>query len=654
MASASSSATPITWAEMLEYLPDANRRLRRVDWTPRVVPTPGAKAAPGADMMEIIQKYGAASGNGVSLVDLAKTISRDDVLLQEDVNVVMTVLREGMQVASHLVALYRRASNLTELETLNSRGRLTASEQQTEFNQKLLVAGAIAVFVLARYVVLTLKTYKSEEVSAVEVEFSGLPELSLQNPVNALSCVLFYYGKTLEFGAKDGLAFVRLTDLFFRKVLAELAPRVEHLEHAQPFTEQGYLLEGTEFGVHGFDASDLNNGFASVEFARQDLDEVVGNRQAKHTVRRIAERLVCFDLETGRNPMFELGALSTVNMFHGIPGTGKSMLLAALATLIHDFCEALGIPFLFHPLPGNIINSFQGKSAEQMEAWFAAIRDPHRIVFAPIDDAENVFEDRTGDNVSEGSKGAINAFLRNTEGATAINRGNAVILVATNLPDKIDAAVMSRVNLRAYIGGAEKREDFLDQNELWRRKYDRIAKGLMSLTPSAYEFMSAQVRLTNAGDVMGREVNPEDDRLRKVYEATLALHKPEEEAFYAEFFVRVQEIFPFFRSRDLRNIQRAIDSRVFDFDMPEEWLTKPDTFHLQPYDTKLKLVNDIIRGHVTSLDPAKIRLQETVSYVDNLIRAVDEGRRRHIEEMAERIAVNMEAEALFRRLHGGK
>jgi hypothetical protein len=53
--------------------------------------------------------------------------------------------------------------------------------------------------------------------------------------------------------------------------------------------------------------------------------------------------------------------------------------------------------------------------------WMKPMQDPTKIIFAPIDDAENSLQERTA------LKEVIGVFLRYTEGAYAVNYGNSSV-----------------------------------------------------------------------------------------------------------------------------------------------------------------------------------------------------------------------------------
>jgi hypothetical protein len=262
--------------------------------------------------------------------------------LSDDAHRVLSVVRRGIQIGAHLSKLYGKASNLETLIEQNQRGGL-ADPQKAEFRAKYQSAAAIALFSLAYTVAWELATYKAEETANVTVEIGPLPELTLRSPVEAIDCTLYYYGAFLEKSGAvtNDLELLRATSLYFRAVLDEIKLREGALEFVEPFVTRTYKLEGSELTIDGF-ATDLSGTEAGIEFNRVELHQIVGNRDANHWARRLAERLICYDPASKRNPMYDLGGLSLVNLGHGEPGTGKSMIIAAVATLLAGHCKALG------------------------------------------------------------------------------------------------------------------------------------------------------------------------------------------------------------------------------------------------------------------------------------------------------------------------
>jgi hypothetical protein len=112
-------------------------------------------------------------------------------------------------------------------------------------------------------------------------------------------------------------------------------------------------------------------------------------------------------------------------------------------------------------------------------------------------------------------------------------------------------------------------------------------------------------------------------------------HDPNEHTFFAELYRRTHQEFPFFTSRDVRNVQQAVNGRIMDFDLPDEWFENHDRFFARDYDTKRDMLVELMKSNMRGLSFAEIRLQETVKYLDNMVRIANVTRERRIEEMVE-------------------
>jgi len=641
----SKEAIPINRAQLNNYLDSANRLLQTVKWRakPDVLPKESKSSLAAGTPQWRESAVSQQKEEQVSIIQGAKRAGNDSFLFSEAINHALLSIRCGIQLGAYLSQLYAKASNLETLIEQNQRGQLTDT-QKTEFRAKYQTASAIALFSLAYYVVSELEN-KSDELSNVAVEFSGIPEISLRSPIEAFECSMFYYGLYLEksssvLGEKE---LVKLTLLYFRGLLDELKLRDESLQYTEPFTMRTYKLEGSEFSINGFEA-ELTDGRTSVEFNRVTFEQIVGNRDAKHYARRLAERLVCYDPVIKKNPMYELGGFSVVSMGYGEPGTGKSMIIAAVATLLDEYCKILGVPFLFWPMPDTIVSTFQGGSAERMMKWMSALKDSARIIYAPIDDAENNLEERTRQGVSAGVREVIGVFLRNTEGAYAIHRGNAVIELYTNLPDQIDKAVLSRIRRRVYIGGAKEAHDFLDQDYLWWKRYRALDPSFVNCKDSdGYIYLEKQKLVSSLTKVSEDISEPKEESIQNIFSKVREKYDVNQHEFFSVFFARVKTVYPLFTSRDVRNIQEAVDSRIMDFDFPADWLENPEVFFRQSYGRKVDMIKELMRENMRGLSFAQIRLQETIRYLDNMVRIADTGRKRRILEAAEYMRIQREA-----------
>jgi hypothetical protein len=633
-----SSHLPILPKDLAEFEKGVGALLAEVKWKPAknlTANTQSQELTAGAKLWRPSTLPDAGPEDALSLLKIAKVIANDPVLLPESLNTALRAIRTGVSLGLYLARQYGVAAGLRELEELNKTGRLGPSQSE-EFSQKVNTSAAVALFSAASYVVWKLGAFEPDKVSSARVEFHGIPEFPLKNITRAVACTLYYLAAYLD-PQKNGLikTDLEMVDMilrYFGGVMEEVKARQGSFKFSEFFTQASYQLADTDFTVQGFEAV-RSGGVVSVEFNRQDFGAIVGNKIAKHEARRLATRLACYDLTAKKNPFIELGGLQLVRMGFGPPGTGKSLQISATGTYLFDLCKGLGIPFLFHPLPDNVVSTFQGGSAERMLDYMKRLQDADKIVYATIDDGENNLEDRTRQGVSAGVREVIGVVLRYTEGAYAINRGNSVVEIFTNLPEQIDKAVLSRVQSRFPLEGARTIHDFLDQDFLWWKKYHEIDPNFINMkAPSDYTFMADQASTATASALMGDYSKPKDGRIGEILgRLQKAGLDNTHHSFFAELYRGVQALYPNFTSRDVRNIQQAVSTRLMDFDLPPEWLEKPDQFIGKDYAAKLAMLKDLMRSNMGSLNFADIRRQEAVRYLDNMATIANIDRERQIE-----------------------
>ncbi|MCB9240127.1 MAG: AAA family ATPase [Flavobacteriales bacterium] len=638
-----SSLLKITDADLEPFREEVTGYLKTVQW----MPDRSKSRSTDIDLSFLTQ---AAKGLGVqeedqlSILKNAIRISNDRIILSNVSNQVLNAVRRGYCIGRYLADLYATSSGLELLQQKNQDGSLHQSELP-EFHDKSQTQSAILLFAASSYIVHRVGNIFPDEQSSIQIDFNGIPEIVLNRPSRTIQSSLYYYAAYLE---RTGIVtsdfhLLKMTSLYFDRCVQEVQMRKEALKYSGPFTANQYKLEKEEFTIQGFESTQ-SVSVKGMAFNPTRMEDIVANKQAKHLFSRYVDRLLCYDFDARKNPMNELGGLPSITLADGKPGTGKSMLIAATATLLHEKCEQLGYPFLFWPLPENIVSTFQGGTAERAMEWFKPMQDPGKIVFAPIDDAENNLEERTRQGVSAGVREFIGVFLRNTEGAYAVNLGNRMISLFTNIPDQIDKAVLSRIQMRASMEGASSEADFMDQDFLWWRKYNELdSRFIDAAKPNGFEFMDAQKLPSTLSDLVDAEYRFTQTDVKTIFEQVDKHHDRTSHDFFGAFYHEIQQKYPFFSSRDLRNIQKAVDARIIDFDLPSIWWEKPEDFFLKDYASKLAMLKELMKSNMKGVTFTQVRLYEALNYIENAVRINQTGVQREIKEAAKRLYIQDEA-----------
>lgn len=595
----------------------------------------------------------ANNGSNVSITSVSKTILAlkkrllpDSIAIPVHLNQTLFAIQEGLTLGIWIKDAFYDASGLS---SLNERKSALDNSGKREFESKLQTATAFQLFSTSYKILHDLKPFASDDLSVMKQKFAGIPEVSLLSPLKGIACSLFYFDKYLSHPEiiKSDKDVVDFTVVYFEALIDEIQLRKSSLEYTETILDRTYKLENSDFAISGWE-----NVFAgtakSVEFNKVQFEQIVGNKDAKHFARRLTERMLSYDFEAQKNPFQELGGFMPVFMGYGIPGTGKSMLIAAIATRLKEHCDNLDIPFLFHPMPDTLISTFQGGSAEKMVEWMKPMQDPTKIIFAPIDDAENNLQERTAQGVSAGVKEVIGVFLRYTEGAYAVNYGNSSVGLFTNLPEMLDKAVISRVQGRFKIDGARTAHDFLDQDYIWWKKFEKTIPNFVNMqNPAEYEFLKDQGLAKSMGDILNTIEKPSEERVLEAYDRAAQKHKTNEHLFFATLYKEIQKIFPFFSSRDLRNIQSAISLRLTDFDLEQDWFDNPEVYFKKDYEIKFNMLQELMKANMKGLDFSEIRRQEVVRYLDNVATIADTDFKRKVDERVNQLNIDLEARRNF-------
>lgn len=582
----------------------------------------------------------------LSLVKIGSDLSGEKIILSDSINHCVNIFQEAIRIGIYVSDAYIKNTNLDNLMSLNKKNKLS-SNQSTEMTDKNATCCAIQIFTIASYMVDQLSQYRREEVTTRNMDIAPIPEINFNNQIDARQCLTYFYCAFLSKSGivKDEIDFIKLSLLYFEKLIQEIKNREEALQYKEPFTSKNYKLENSDFHINGFEVT-TGGQISKIEFNKVEQDNIVGNMDSKLKALRLMQRILCYCQERKMNPMKVLGGLPILRSGFGKPGTGKGLHIASVATLLAERCEELtGMPFLYHPMPMNLVSTFQGGSAERALDWLKVFQNPNIICYGPIDDAEQNFQDRTRQGVSAGVIEVISTFLPFIEGPNAIWHGNAVLEIFTNLPEIIDPAVLSRIQEKFEINGAETYEDCMDQDHIWWRNFQNLSEEFFDMEdPEDYTYMSAQQVIKSMSDYSGLKNEPENPVLIDIYDEVFAMgHNIKQHAFYGRLFPLVMKRFPKFSSRDIRNIQNAIDERRLDFDFPDEWMENPEIFYRQDYERKMDMIKDAMVQNMRGLTFSEIKNQETIRYLETMAQIAEVGEKRAIKEAADRYYIDGKA-----------
>lgn len=645
------STFPIKQSELDMLRDEATSYLKSIQWEQ----SQRAKNKDNDTKDESILLYLSRANNGSnvnvtsvskSILALKKRLLPESVALPVHLNHTLFAVQEALTLGIWIKDSYYDASGLS---SLNENKSALDNSGKRQYESKMHTATAFMLFATAYKVLHDLKPHASDDLSVMKQKFAGIPEVSLMTPLKGVSCQLFYYDKYLTHPdiIKSDKDVIDFTIVYFEALINEIQLRKSSLEYTETIVDRTYKLENSEFAVSGWD-NVFSGSAVSIAFNKIEFEQIVGNKDAKHFARRLTERMLSYDFEAKKNPFQELGGFMPVFMGYGIPGTGKSMLIAAIATRLKLHSDNLDIPFLFHPMPDTLISTFQGGSAEKMVEWMKPLQDPTKLIFAPIDDAENNLQERTAQGVSAGVKEVIGVFLRYTEGAYAVNYGNSSIGLFTNLPEMLDKAVISRVQGRFKIDGARTAHDFVDQDYIWWKKLQDTMPDFVNMNdPEVYNYLTDQGLAKTMGEILNTVEKPSEERVHDTFNKVEKLHQANDHMFYAALYKEIQKIFPFFSSRDVRNIQSAISLRLTDFDLELDWFENPETYFKKDYETKFNMLQELMKSNMKGLNFSDIRRQEVIRYLDNVATIADTDFKRKVDARVNQLNIETEAREQF-------
>ena len=119
-------------------------------------------------------------------------------------------------------------------------------------------------------------------------------------------------------------------------------------------------------------------------------------------------------------------------LFHGPPGTGKTLCAEAIACELNQPLQVVAIPA--------VVSKWVGETEQALARLFHQSRAAGSVLF--LDEADTLLMERGEGRASRHDDSVVNTLL------TLIERHDGVVLLATNLPDRLDKALTRRLTYR--------------------------------------------------------------------------------------------------------------------------------------------------------------------------------------------------------------
>ena len=601
--------------DVVKHYPAALHMLQGVDHSPRIATGTVAAAPERATGIGTRRTFRSttpglvtqrvARTEAVQVLTRIESVAGDGLLspLQASIG---TALRRAIATALAVAEQFAARTALSELKRANLAGALPA-DKKAEFSELLSAEALVTLYVFANATAFLLAAHATEET----VEIGEVQEMLTDNGQLALHGMLWELDQDLTAFATSEPRLIATVLAFCEAMMAKVSARASTAARLGPFTGASWKVDADGFVVQGFTPARKARG-STLSMTFKKPNEVVGNHIAKYQAQRLSKMIMAYDFERRLNPFAELGGFIFTFMGDGAPGTGKTTLIQMMAGLISGYCEIAGYPFRYQNLSTDNIDSYQGKSGQNAKAFINNVIDPNVIGFGTIDDIDTLAGKR-GDRQSSAGQLEITAVLMESfAGANTVVRGNCTFGMFSNYPENVDDALRQRAGARFLVDGPQSRDDYIDILALLLGKNHTIPVGEHQL------FAAQEVKKAVAESFEGHS-RPKEEALIAVFDQVKAeIGALDTVAKLGTYLKAIQGADKRFTGRAVKNITDAVKVRAMDFELPDDWIEKPDLFLFRDYETKKAMIESL-RLPIT----VDMVIQEINRYADSEFRYAD-------------------------------
>ncbi|MEO0937632.1 MAG: ATP-binding protein [Pseudomonadota bacterium] len=567
-------------------------------------------------------------------VQVMAAVERGEELISPLQATVLGALRRAISIALAVAETYAEASGLGDLKRANLEGDLPAA-RKTEFSELLAGEALVTLHVFGN----ALAWLMSSHLSEVTVELGDVEEVLTDNGQTALHGTLWELEKDIEALGTDDARLVAVVAGFAEALMEKVARRADGAPRLGAFEGARWHVEADDLTIDGFTPSSKSRG-SKLTMTFKKPHEVVGNHIAKYQAMKLSKMLMAYDFDRKLNPFAELGGFIFTFMGDGAPGTGKTTLIQMMAGLINDYCQVAGYAFRYQNFGIDNIDSYQGKSGQNAQAFINNVLDPLVIGFGTIDDIDQIAGKRGDRQSSAGQQEVTAVFMNAFAGANTVVRGNCTFGMFSNYPENVDDALRQRAGARFLVDGPQTREDYIDILALLMGKNHDIPVGDHAL-------MSAQEIKRAVAASFDSHNRPQEPGLEAVFDRVAEqVGELDTLAKMGAYLKAIQEADARFTGRAIKNITDAVKVRAMDFELPDEWMENPELFLRKSYDEKSAMIAEL-RVPITR----QMVIQEINRYADSEFRYADKSDEVAIEGMVRDM---QRSEAAKRRYLEGK
>src|SRR3989344_2376065 len=519
-----------------------------------------------------------------SLFDLVRDIGEDKHLMAPEVQSSVQALRDGF-------SLFYEMHAILEDRVIDIDSGITDGERKS-------FMGAYSMFAASSFIAHSLNLLLGED------EFYPVPrkedyfafDLGKDNTLNDV--LVRYYGlintgkrnKTL----KEGKDLPKGSVDFFRFLRDSALERKAGLNHSLvELVDSTTFNVADEFTISGFEASfEDETKTTKAEFEPVEPSEVIGNTLAKQEMTRDMDRIALYDPMVRKNPIIEVGGLSPSVLYDGFPGTGKTTLfkmgrtrLERRAAMVREFWTTLnikGLPVKMLILSPKVKTKWYGDAGQGTSQLVEEAQrlDSYNIFLT--DDIDMMFSGGREES-GGGDKDIMNVLMQFSSGIGSSYKGQMQWWAATNEPTALDPAMRQRFMSKYDVTGPETSEDFSDLLHLKLGRWIKI--GLIDIELGKGYAPNTERTGSVTSQVAGRIVQS----VRKTFSTNPTFKD------LGDLAKKFKDENPRFTGRPIEAVRVAVEKRINDYDIPEEWYTKPRIFFEKPYNERVGMLKEMCR-----------------------------------------------------------